>query len=464
MKGARVVVLDDEQNMGRVLTKLLKLEGCTVTAFQSPREALEHLFAEPPDVLITDLRMPEMDGEEVLERVRDKGLPCEVILMTAYGTVESAVRCVRHGAYDYITKPFDTKALVGTVRQAAASARRKYGAGTATPSPTGEMHRLVGSSPAMEQTRGLIERYAQVDSPVLIAGESGTGKELVAQAIHAGSPRHNAPFVAVNCASIPETLMESELFGHEKGAFTGADESRAGLMEAADGGTLFLDEIGELPLGLQAKLLRALQEKEITRVGSVHPRPVNVRILAATNRSLFRMSEGGTFRQDLYYRLNVLRLTVPPLRERRGDIRELAEHFLAEQRTASGKPDLHLAPDALGVLENRGWPGNVRELRNAIERAAVLCDGDEIDAKELHAGERESSREVPRLDVPGAPGAEGLPEFREARDQFEADYLSALLRSCKGNVSEAAKRSGMSRRNLYDKLEKLHLDPAQFKG
>ncbi len=463
MKGARVVVLDDEQNMGRVLSKLLKLEGYTVAAFQSPVEALEHLTAEPPEVLISDLRMPEMDGEAVLEQVHERGLPCEVIIMTAYGTVESAVRCVRHGAYDYVTKPFDTKALLGTVRQAVASARRKSSAtAPSAQKPNESEGRLVGASGAMEQVRELIARYARVDSPVLISGESGTGKELVARAIHEESPRHGAPFVAVNCASIPETLMASELFGHEKGAFTGADEARAGLMEAADGGTLLLDEIGELPLGLQAKLLRALQEKEITRVGSVQPRPVNVRILAATNRALARMTQEGTFREDLYYRLNVLKLSLPSLRERPEDIRVLAEHFLEEQRKAAGKPELHLTENALDVLQHREWRGNVRELRNAIERAAVLCDGEEIGPRDLHGGDRESSREIPRLDVP--PGQEELPEFREARDKFEAEYLSALLRSCKGNVSEAAKRSGMSRRNLYDKLDKLGLDPAGFKG
>lgn len=457
---ARITVLDDELNMGRVLSKLLALEGYNVAAFQSPAKALEHLLADPPDVLISDLRMPEMDGEEVLERLHKAQLPCEVIIMTAYGTVESAVRCVRHGAYDYVTKPFDTKELLGTVRQAVASARRRSGPAATPPSET-EARGLVGESAAMGQVRDLIARYAPVDSPVLITGESGTGKELVARAIHDASPRRRAPFVAVNCASIPESLIESELFGHEKGAFTGADEARAGLMEAADHGTLFLDEIGELPIGLQAKLLRALQEKEITRVGSVQPRPVNVRILAATNRSLSRMAEGGTFRQDLYYRLNVLKLALPALRERREDLPLLAEHFLAEQRTATGRTGLRLGEAAVEAIRKNDWPGNVRELRNAIERASVLADGDEIRAADLQSGGTAGSGQVRRMEQT-APGGE-LPEFREARDRFEADYLSALLTSCKGNVSEAAKRAGMSRRNLYEKMEKLGLDTSKFK-
>jgi DNA-binding NtrC family response regulator len=466
----RVVVLDDEANMGKVLTKVLRLEGFEVTPFERPQEALAHLEKEGADVLLSDLRMPDITGEEVLERVRQKNIGCEVILMTAYGTVESAMRCVRQGAFDYVTKPFDTKALVATVKKAAQ--KRRGALHVATPVPVAEADRdneLLGESEQMQAVRELLRKIAPAESPVVIYGESGTGKELAARAVHRLSPRKNNRFLAINCASIPETLMESELFGHERGSFTGAHDTKIGLMEAAHGGTLFLDEIGELPMGLQAKLLRALQEREITRVGSITSIPVDIRVVAATNRNLSAAVKGGTFRQDLYYRLNVLQVRMPPLRQRGGDVPLLARHFLEEFRLRAGKPALEITGDVLEQMSRMEWPGNVRELRNFMERLVVLTEGNVIGHKEILELATTESQQLsftnPAPTPAWLPKGEGdkITEFREARDAFEAEYLRAVLRAVGGNVSEAAKKAGMSRRNFYEKIEKLNIDPARFK-
>ncbi len=468
----RILILDDEPNMGKVLQKLLRLEDYSVEAYQSPSAALEYMRRDHVDVLVTDLRMPEMSGEEILSAVKEEELGCEVIVMTAYGTVESAMRCVRQGAYDYVTKPFDSKALVGTVKTAVKkrnmdrdSAPRQLDASEAR-----EIQGLLGESQAIQSVRQLIAKIAPSDSAVLIYGESGTGKELAARAIHNLSHRHGNRFVAINCASIPENLMESELFGHEKGSFTGADQQKVGLIEAAQEGTLFLDEIGELPSSLQAKLLRALQEREITRVGSVETIPVNVRVIAATNRRLEEAVREGTFREDLYYRLNVLKVKMPPLRERSGDIPMLAEHFLHVFRRSAGKKNLEFDSDVLAALQRRSWPGNVRELKNVIERLVVLSDEDHVSHETLDEMAIYDSQPLPMPeaslagDAPLSSWDDGeIIDFRQARDQFEADYLRQVLKACGGNVSEAAKKAGISRRSFYEKIEKLGVDQSRFK-
>lgn len=466
----RVVVLDDEENMGKVLGKLLTMEGFDVTTFSNPKDALSFVRNGQPAVLVSDLRMPGMTGEEVLEALRAEGIDTEVVLMTAYGTVESAMRCVHAGAFDYITKPFDTDRLLEIVAKAADKWNASHGgspvAGKVEPS-SGE---LLGNSQAMENVRQLIGRIAPSASAVLIHGESGTGKELAARAVHRQSPRSSKKFQAINCASIPEHLMESELFGHEKGAFTGAVDGRIGVFEAAQGGTLFLDEIGELPLGLQAKLLRVLQEREITRVGSVDSIPVDVRIIAATNRRLEDLVKEGTFREDLFYRLNVLVVKMPALRKRPEDIRTLALAFMGEFAARENKGLDGFEPALMAYMEEQEWPGNVRELRNFVERMVVLTDESMLTMELLESlmvyDSRISQGGVgdSRMPAGGSPTTpEEIRDFRAARNDFEARYLRDVLRACRGNVSEAAKRSGMSRRNFYEKVEKLGIDLGEIK-
>lgn len=484
----QIVVVDDEPNMGKILSKVFALEGYDVAVFDSPLKALPEIKARQADVVLSDLRMPGMTGEEMLEKLRAQGFVGEVILMTAYATVESALRCVRAGAFDYITKPFETKSLLATVKRAVEKSRRAErsqtgeappvapaSSGTATANINSSIDKeLVGSSPEMAAVKDLIRKIAPSEASVLITGESGTGKELAARAIHRTSSRANKRFVAINCASIPETLIESELFGHEKGSFTGANETKRGLLEAAEGGTLFLDEIGELPLALQSKLLRALQEREITRVGSVENIAVDIRVVAATNRSLSTAVQNGEFREDLYYRLNVLNIRMPALRKRTVDIPMLVENFLREFRERDGlRQEMKIAPDVMQKLMAMEWPGNVRELRNYIERLTVLSDGPTITMTvltDLSTNESQTFKAIRTI-----PGAGVTPprdpkeisdvvDFRHARDRFEAEYIKKVLRSCGGNVSEAAKKSGMSRRNFYEKIEKLGIDPSEYKG
>ncbi len=474
-----ILVLDDEENMLKILSKVLTMEGFHVTTFGEPSAALEFLRQTPTDVVLSDIRMPEMTGREFLVKLRESGLPCEIIMMTAHGTIEGAIDCVKQGAYDYITKPFKTEELLVTLGNALEHKRLKdvntalSDAWNRKPAEFGGVEperRLFGDSPAMNRVRELIERVAPSQSPVLITGESGTGKELAARAIHAYSTRGKGRFVAINCASIPETLIESELFGHERGAFTGATDTKIGLVELADGGTLFLDEIGELPLAMQAKLLRVLQERELTRVGGLATISVDIRIVSATNRKLAKCIEEKTFREDLYYRLNVIAIEMPALRERREDIPVLAEHFLRTRGAKHGRPDMTFSENALDALAGMSWHGNVRELENVVERMIVLAETDVIttdllpdEAVQLRRSSTSSER-VTRLGLSAQAMIEEVPDFRSARDSFEREYLEALLRAQNGNVTEAARHAGMSRRNLYDKIEKLGIDLTLIKG
>ncbi len=473
---ATIVVLDDEENMGTILSRILQMEGYHVTPFSDPVKAVEHVKATPPDLVITDMRMPELTGMDVLKATLEASPETNVIVMTAYATVEKAVECMRAGAFDYITKPFKSDELVLTVSKAVAHTRllRENESLTETLNrQTGMDVAMVGESPAMHQIEELVSRVAPTDSAVLIRGESGTGKELVAKAMHQRSRRRKKRFVAINCASIPENLLESELFGHEKGAFTGADRTKMGMFELATGGTLFLDEIGELPLSLQAKLLRVLQEREIQRVGGVHTIPVDIRLVAATNRSLRRAIAAKEFREDLYYRLNVIEIKLPPLRERTGDVGVLARHLLEKICRRMHRPVLKISQEAIEALEQYAFPGNVRELENIIERCVVLCDCDTIEVEDIpqeirraveygldneafQSGGYPAITGAERPAVSGGDGA-ALPEFREARDSFEKEYLQRALASAKGNVSEASRMTGLSRRHFYEKMEKLGL-------
>lgn len=450
---ASIVVIDDEENMCKILAKILSMEHYQVTPFTDPELAVAYIRKSPPDLVLSDLRMPQMTGMDVLAATKAASSRTNVLMLTAFGTIEGAIDAMRAGAFDYITKPFKTDELLLTIGKALEHARlvAENESLTETLSRQAAGPEIIGESAPMKAVLAMIAKVAPTDAAVLIRGESGTGKELVAKAIHQQSPRSRARFVAINCASIPESLLESELFGHEKGSFTGADRTKMGMFELAHDGTLFLDEIGELPLALQAKLLRALQEQEIQRVGGMQTIRINVRLLAATNRDLKAAIEKKEFRPDLFYRLNVISIALPPLRDRREDIRLLAEHSLGRARKKIGKPDVRLAPDALAMLEAYDYPGNVRELENIIERMVVLCDDNEIGLLDLPIDVRERGRAgVPVLDTASV-------EYKEAKDSFEREYLLRVINAARGNISEAARISGISRRHFYEKLERLNI-------
>ncbi len=473
-----ILVVDDEENMGKILSKVLNLEGYHVTTFNDPREALGFLETNTIDVVLSDIRMPTMNGHEVLRRLKEMGQPCEVIMMTAFGTIEGAIECVKLGAFDYITKPFKTDEMLMTISKAFEHKRLKdvnsalSEAYNNPPTPTGEreIRILLGNAPALVTVRELLERVAASNSPVLITGESGTGKELAARTVHQFSNRAKGRFVAINCASIPESLIESELFGHERGAFTGAHQMKIGLIELADGGTLFLDEIGELPMPLQAKLLRVLQEHELTRVGGVTNIPVNIRVVSATNRDLQECIRDRTFREDLFYRLNVIAIEMPPLRERKEDIPMLANHFLTQKARKHQRSAMRFSDSVMETLKAYPWRGNVRELENTIERLVVLSETDVITSDLLPdgAGTRHPSSSsadgITKLALSAQAMVEEVPDFKSARESFEREYLEALLRAHNGSVTDAAKHAGMSRRNLYDKIEKLGIPLDDIKG
>ncbi len=457
-----VVVVDDEENMCKILARILSSENYIVTCFTDPVQAIDYIRKTPPDLVLTDMKMPGRTGMDVLRCAREASPHTGVLVMTAYGSIEGATEAMRAGAYDYVTKPFKTDELLLTLSKALERTKleeqndalketiqRQQGAAD-----------ILGRSPAIQRVLEMIDRVAPTDSAVLIRGESGTGKELVARRVHAISPRHADNFVAINCASIPDTLLESELFGHEKGSFSGADRTKMGLVELASGGTLFLDEIGELPLGLQAKLLRVLQEREIQRVGGLHTIPVDIRLLAATNRDLKAAIAAKEFRQDLYYRLDVITITMPPLRERTGDAQLLTEHFLSTMSRRLRKPRLTISPEAMAMLAAYPFPGNVRELENVVERMVVLCGCQQIELEDIPADIRVSAHgDSP---IPMFQAGEDFPipvEYKNAKDAFEREYLLKMIASAKGNISEAARVSGISRRHFYEKLEKLGITP-----
>jgi two-component system response regulator AtoC len=446
------LVVDDERKMRRVLQMLLEQMGLESTPAESGEEALAAFQAEKFDLVLTDLRMPGMGGMGWMKRLRALDAEVPVIVLTAYGTVATAVEAMKHGAFDFILKPFDVDAVEVVIRNALELTRfrtenrylrERYDAATA-------FENIVGASSAMQQIFELVRRVAPTKSAVLITGETGTGKELVARAIHNRSPRAQKLFVPLNCAAIPAELLESELFGHARGAFTGAQAARVGKFEIADGGTLFLDEIGDMPYALQAKLLRVLQEGIIEPVGTNRRVPVDVRVLSSTNRDLAAGMQAGTFREDLFYRLNVFQVHVPPLRERKDDIRPLFESFLRRFAAELGRSDFRLAADASAVLEAYDWPGNVRELQNTVERAVVLAPSTDLDARfvrSLLPAQVEASDE-PALDESGLDGAVA---------QLERKIILRTLAESDDNKAEAARRLGVSERTLWYKLKKYRL-------
>ncbi|MFZ5469572.1 MAG: sigma-54-dependent transcriptional regulator [Myxococcota bacterium] len=462
MDKPRILVADDKENMLKLFAKILGSAFELSTASDGQR-AISLIASQPFEVVVTDIRMPGADGFEVLRAVKKHAPLTEVVMMTAYASVQKAVEAIKDGAYDYIQKPFDPDDVSLVIARAIERKRLRQQAATLEKELQGvySFDNIVGKSAAMRDVYGLIERAAELDITVLITGETGTGKELVARAIHHHGARKGRRFVAVNCGALPPELVESELFGHAKGAFTGANLAKAGLFEEADGGTLFLDEIGDLPLPVQVKLNRALQEKEIRRVGENAPLRVDVRVMAATHRDLKTEVQAGRFREDLFYRLNVFPIRLPSLRERKEDIPLLATHFLEKHAKAHQQKLGRFEPEALRALTGHSWPGNVRELENAVERAVAVSQGSQIGIEAL-AAEVRGTQEGP---LPSEVLVK-MP-YREAvdlaRDRVSRDYLVALMREFGGNVTRGAERAGMERESLHRLLKRYGVRSDDFK-
>lgn len=471
-----VLMIDDEEDLCELVALRLEHNGYRVTTEASARGGLEVLEREVVDAMILDLRLDDADGLDVLRRVVERSSDLPVVVLTAHGTIESAVEAMRLGAYGFLTKPFDGHALLQQLGHAVERVRlrRELDGLKRIFGETTEGSRLLGVSSAIALVRARIRRVAQTDATVLIQGESGTGKELAARAIHEGSGRAKGPFIAVNCGALPEQLLESELFGYERGAFTGAHRTRSGLIAAAEGGTLFLDEVGEAPLGVQVKLLRVLQERSYLPIGSAVPVSANIRIVAATNRNLQQEVKEGRFREDLYYRLHVVPLLMSPLRESREDIPLLAEFFLTRSAARHGISTPHLTLDAIRVLLGHEWRGNVRELANVIEGAAILSQDGYLRPEHvlsvLDPG-ADPSRPVALapetqnvLLVPTWSSVEGpFPSLREAREAFDRSYLEEVLRRASGNVSQAARLAGRNRTDLHELLRRHDIRASRFR-
>ncbi|HEX9297606.1 MAG TPA: sigma-54 dependent transcriptional regulator [Polyangiaceae bacterium] len=443
-----VLLVDDDAAVAKVLSALLHQEGIHAEAVRSGNEALDFLETRAVDVVLSDLRMPGMDGMQLLDRIVARWPEVPVIMLTAHGTVPLAVEAMKRGASEFLQKPFDREEVLFVVKKALAAASC-----LADDAPRGDGggSDLLGGSAAMREVSALIDRAARGTATVLIRGESGTGKEIVARAIHERSSRKSNALVKLHCAALPETLLESELFGYEKGAFTGAVARKPGRIELAHHGTLFLDEIGDLPLAMQVKLLRVLQEREFERIGGTKTIRVDVRFVAATHRDLETMVKKGEFREDLFYRLSVVPLAIPPLRDRREDIEPLARHFVAVYRRANDQPTLQLSPPAIDILRDQAWPGNVRQLQNFVERLLVLSDGPTIDAADVR---RELGREAALARGSRSAGEANLDAKRR---EAEKEAIRTALERAGDNRTVAARLLGVSRRTLYNKLDEYEL-------
>ncbi len=453
MKQDTILVVDDDPGHLTMLSTIVRSWGYRVEAVDSGAAAVARVKSEPLDLILMDVRMAEMSGIEALTQIKAFNPAIPIIIMTAYSSVESAVAALRAGAYDYLIKPLDFEVLKLTLERAREHAGLKA-ENQRLKAQLGDdqrMPQIIGRNRGMRELIDMVAMIAPSDATVLIAGESGTGKELIARSIHFGSPRKDKPLVVVNCAAISETLLESELFGHEKGAFTGADRRREGRFRQADGGTLFLDEIGETSPAMQAKLLRVIQEREIQRVGGEEVIAVDVRIIAATNRDLMTEVRAGRFREDLYYRLNVVSVQVPALRQHPEDIPLLVQHFLQRYAAKNRKAVKGVTPLAMDLLIRYDWPGNVRELENAIERAVILLTGE-------HITEHQLPEPIVRQEIPEQPVAFQAPvekAFSEARplEEVEKQAVLTALSAAGGNKSEAARRLGITRKTLHNKLK-----------
>lgn len=457
---APILVVDDDEGILESCRMILEDEGHSVEVAHSGAAGLEILRQRSFALMLIDLRMPEMSGLEILEQARAADPDVLPIIITGYGTIESAVEAMKKGAFNYITKPFTAAQLMAAVDTALeystllrdnASLREQL-------KRCCSLHRIVGQSASLESVLAIIAKVAPSDANVLVTGESGTGKELVAHTLHVNSNRCDKPFIAVDCAALPSTLLESELFGYEQGAFTGASQMKRGLFELADRGTLLLDEIAEMSAELQAKLLRTLQERSFRRLGGERLIRVDIRIIASTNRNLQAEVQDGRFRQDLLYRLNVVTINPPPLRDRQGDVARLTDYFLREFSRASGKSRVRIDPEALRALDRYRWPGNVRELRNVIERAVVLCEGDTVRVQDLPEDIQEQGRIGKQI-----PLATGYKTLHQQWLGYQGkQYLMGLLRQHHGNISAVAREAQLSRKSVYDLLRRFEIDPLQF--
>ena len=465
MKKASVLVVEDDDLERQITVDTLREEGFAVEEAAVGKRALELLGLGQFDVVLTDLMMPGMSGEELLTRIRPAYPATQVVMVTAYGTIDSAVKAMKNGAFYYLTKPTDRETLVMTVAKAAelASLRQENQLLRTRLEGKLQVEGIIGHDPTIEEVIRVVHKVAPSSSTVLIEGESGTGKEIIARAIHKLSPRAARPFVAINCSAIPDNLIENELFGHERGAFTGATERKIGLIEAADKSTLFLDEVADLGIGLQAKLLRVLQEKEVRRVGGNESFHVDVRLVAATNRNLAEEVAEERFREDLYYRVNVVSIRLPPLRDRRSDIPILANHFLNKFAHLAGGRVKEISREAMEALLDYSWPGNIRQLESAIERALLLCDGDRIMPRDFpqevlarkpmsRSGERSRAD---KFEIP----AEGM-NF----EHFERDLILQAMDKADWVIAKAAKMLGMSYRTLQYRLDKFDIKKAEPKS
>jgi two-component system response regulator GlrR len=449
--GPQILIVDDDASMQRMLRHRLEREGYRVATASDGEQGISAIRQEAFSLVITDMRMPRLQGDELVKAVSSFNPEIPVIVMTAYGEVQEAVRLMADGVYHYVTKPFDVEDLVHRVNKAIE--RQKTHSEVKQVRNKIQSRRksdyIVGASPKIEELLTQISIVAQNDVPVIIYGESGTGKELVARAIHYTGRRADKPFIVENCGAIPENLIENELFGHVKGAYTDARTDQKGLFEEAHLGTLFLDEIGELPLSLQVKFLRVLQDGEFKRIGSTRPIKVDVRVIAATNKDLIQAIAEKTFREDLFYRLNVIPMHIPPLRERKEDIPLLINHFLAEFNKELGKNVEGFSPAAIQKMMTYQWPGNVRELKNKVKQAMVLTRNNVIGAEDLF------------FHVPVA--SNKFQSFREAKREFEKEYISQVLRISQGNISQAARLAKKDRKDFYDVMKKYNIQPDAFR-
>jgi two-component system response regulator GlrR len=444
----KILIVDDDPSLLRLLGIRLSAAGYLVEAAANAKIALGILKSFHPQLVISDLRMEGMDGMALFEQIRQQSPNMPVIIMTAHGTIPDAINATKQGVFSFLTKPFESQQLLETVKQAIHLHPQ---------SPKGKddiennqwREKIISRSAIMETLLQQTKQVAQSDFSLLIHSESGTGKELLANAIHQASHRKNKPFTAINCAAIPEQLLESELFGHKKGAFTGAEKNHLGLFQATNGGTLFLDEIGDMPLSFQVKLLRAIQEKEVRPVGSTQAVKVDVRIISASHKNLQQAIKDKTFREDLYYRLNVVELELPPLSQRREDIPLLAQHFLARSSSQTANPIKGISQEAMELLISAPWPGNIRQLQNIVEQSVALSTESIISAMLIKNALRD--------------GATQLPSFQQAKDQFERDYLAKLLKITAGNVSQAARIAQRNRTEFYKLLNRHHLTAEAFR-
>jgi len=457
-----ILVADDDSSIRSLLKQLLADEGYAVAEAATGTEVVQRVVEAHPDLVIMDVRMPELDGIEALQKVKSSSPGTAVLIMTAFGSSNAAIKAMELGAIDYITKPFELDRISHTVKRAFEyqDLTQEVEVLRDEISTLVQTERIVGNSPPMQEVYKTVGKVAKSDATVLITGESGTGKELVAEALHFNSTRRGGPLVKVSCAALPETLLEAELFGHEKGSFTGAMAMRKGRFELADKGTIFLDEIGEMSLPTQTKLLRVLQERKIERVGSAIPIKVDIRVICATNKDLQKQVDQHKFRDDLFYRLNVINIHMPPLRERKDDVPPLVEHFLAKHRYSATAQPARISEEALKRLMEYEWPGNVRELENVVERAVVLSRGQIITSRELPFGDHDTERE----EEGGEEVSAERSFFKKSVAQFEKDLIMKALRDANGNRSKAAEMLGIYRRLLYAKIKEYGLEGYPPKG